>query len=206
MGWTCPRYQGTVDWRQVRASGVTFAFVKATEGGDRVDERFADNWQAARRAGVARGAYHYFYFCRPAVEQAAWFAHHVPNDRTALPPVLDLEWNHRSPSCRQRPEPAAVRREAIVFLQAMSDTYGKRPIIYTTLDFYRQNDLGRIGGADFWLRSVADHPSATYPGQAWTFWQYSGTGVVSGIAGPADLNAFAGSQPQWRAWLSSRSR
>ena len=69
------------------ASGVAFAFIKATEGGDHADDRFADNWAAARAAGMPRGAYHYYYFCRPALEQAAWFMSHVPKDPAALPPV-----------------------------------------------------------------------------------------------------------------------
>ena len=51
-----------------------------------------------------------------------------------------------------------------------------------------------------WLRSVAGHPSAVYPGQRWHFWQYTGTGVVSGIEGPTDLNVFAGSHAQWAAF------
>src|SRR5690606_5867024 len=72
------KWQGDIDWHAVRASGVAFAFIKATEGADHADERFAENWAAARRAGVPRGAYHYYYFCRTAQEQARWFAATVP--------------------------------------------------------------------------------------------------------------------------------
>src|SRR5271168_387517 len=87
------KYQGDIDWNAVRASGVKFAWIKATEGGDRVDEKFAQNWAMAKAAGVPRGAYHFAYWCRPADEQAAWFITNVPNDPSALPPVLDVEWN-----------------------------------------------------------------------------------------------------------------
>ncbi|MFZ1960088.1 MAG: GH25 family lysozyme, partial [Methylovirgula sp.] len=73
------KYQGDIDWNTVRASGVKFAWIKATEGGDYVDEKFAQNWAEAKAAGVPRGAYHFTYWCRPAEEQAAWFTQNVPN-------------------------------------------------------------------------------------------------------------------------------
>jgi lysozyme len=194
------KYQGDIDWRRVHASGVSFAFIKATEGGDHTDDRFAENWAAARAAGVPRGAYHYYYFCRPAEEQAAWFMNHVPKDPAALPPVLDLEWTHKSRTCRYRPDGETVRSEARAFLKAVQRRYGKRPVIYTTVDFYRDNELWRLEGYPFWLRSVAGHPSEVYPDQDWHFWQYTGTGVVDGIEGPTDLNVFAGSFGQMLSW------
>ena len=90
--------QNDIDWEKAKASGVSFAFIKATEGGDLADDRFRENWVAARRAGVPRGAYHFYYFCRPAFEQAAWYIQNVPKEKGALPPVLDMEWNHKSPT------------------------------------------------------------------------------------------------------------
>ena len=37
-------HQGEVDWEAVASDGIGFAYLKATEGGDFVDRRFADNW------------------------------------------------------------------------------------------------------------------------------------------------------------------
>lgn len=194
------RWQGAIDWPQVRASGIAFALIKATEGGDHTDPAFPDNWQGAARAGIPRGAYHFYYWCRPAVEQARWFISHVPRDPAALPPVLDLEWNHRSRNCPYRPDPATVRAEAARFLDILTAHYGQRPVIYTTVDFYRETGIGMLPGTEFWLRSVAGHPSTVYPGQRWTFWQYTGTGRVPGVKGPVDINVFAGSVADWRRW------
>ena len=194
------RYQGAIDWAQVRRAGVSFAYLKATEGGDVLDPTFADNRRGAQRAGLRWGAYHYFYFCRPAADQARWFIRHVPRDSAAMPHVLDMEWNHRSPTCKLRPDGAKVRREARIFLDMLEQHYGRRPILYTTPDFFRDTGIGKLGGTQFWLRSVAGHPSETYPSTKWTFWQYTGTGVVPGIAGPVDINAFFGTHEQWFAW------
>ncbi len=194
------RYQGDVDWALVRASGVSFAYIKATEGGDHDDPKFRDHWNGAGQAGVRRGAYHYFYFCRPAEEQARWFIRHVPRDPDALPHVLDLEWNHLSRTCPKRPDGAIVRAEASKFLDILERHYGKRPVIYTTPDFYRDTGIGQLRGTQFWLRSVAGHPSETYPGARWTFWQYTGTGVVPGVQGQVDINVFAHPPEIWAVW------
>lgn len=194
------RWQGDIDWRSARAAGASFAYIKATEGGDVIDPQFRAHWDGAKKAGVRHGAYHYFYFCRPAAEQARWFIRHVPRDQTALPPVLDMEWNHRSPTCRLRPTGAKVRAEAKQFLDILERHYGLRPVVYTTVDFFQDTRIGQLKNTQFWLRSVAALPRKTYPGQRWTFWQYTGTGVVPGVPTPVDINVFAGTLDEWNSW------
>ena len=116
--------------------------------------------------------------------------------------MLDIEWTH-SKTCPRRPGSAEILREASTFMSILERHYGQRPIVYTTVDFYRDTGIGRLN-AEFWLRSVAGHPRQVYPGQRWTFWQYTGTGSVPGIRGNVDINAFAGSVGDWSAWLSRR--
>ena len=200
------RYQGVIDWQTAARSGVSFAYLKATEGGDGLDPSFATNWQAAAGAGIPRGAFHFFYFCRPAAEQARWFIANVPRSPRALPPVLDMEWTPFSPTCTLRPDAADVRAEAETFLNILERHYGQRPLIYTSPEFFATNQLGRIPRTEFWLRSVADHPANTYPNQAWIFWQYSSTSRVPGVQGPVDTSVFAGSVAAWQAWLAVRSQ
>lgn len=195
------RWQGDINWGQVRGAGISFVMIKATEGGDHSDPMFQRYWREAGAARIPRGAYHYYYFCRSGAEQAAWFIRNVPRERGALPPVIDLEWTN-SRTCPRRPPPHEIKREAEIFMQIVGQHYGQRPLIYTTVDFYKDNQLGTMR-AEFWLRSVADHPRARYPGQRWTFWQYTGTGSVPGIRGDVDLNAFVGSSADWARWLQT---
>jgi lysozyme len=194
------RWQGDIDWRTVRASGVSFAFIKATEGGDFLDPMFKTHLRGAQRAGMRYGAYHYYYFCRPAEEQARWFIKNVPRDDRALPHVLDMEWTPHSKTCTLRPDGATVRAEAKKFLRILEKHYGRRPVIYSTVDFYRDTEIGKLKGTDFWLRSVAAHPRKTYPRSVWAFWQYTGTGIVPGISGNVDINVFRGSPETWAQW------
>lgn len=195
------KYQSDIDWKTTKRGGIAFAFIKATEGGDHLDERFAQNWLNSGKAGVPRSAYHFYFFCRTPVEQARWYIRNVPKDPKALPPVLDMEWNHQSKTCKRKPDPLTVRKEMVTFLNKVQNHYKKKPIVYTTVDFYHDNELHRVKGIQYWLRSVAGHPSDVYPNQKWTFWQYTGTGRVPGIEGNTDINVFAGTPSQWKDWV-----
>jgi lysozyme len=190
-------WQGDIDWQAARAAGVRFTFIKATEGGDHLDPKFLDNWNAAKRAGIARGAYHFVYWCRPASEQALWFMLNVPPDPDALPPVLDVEWNGHSKTC-----PGKVSREDAlakikIMLDAMQAHTGKRPIIYTDPKFHREVLEGELSDYHFWLRSVAAEPEAIYRERSWSFWQFTTTGHVPGVKGRVDRNSFNGTRADW---------
>lgn len=198
------RWQGEIDWAKLRSQGANFAYIKATDGGDHLDPMFRKNWRAAEAAGLKRGAYHFFYWCRTAGEQADWFIRNVPRVEGALPPVIDVEWNGES-RCRKRPSRAKVLEKMQVFMDKLEAHYGQRPIIYTAPDFYADNLKGQFLDYPFWLRSVAAHPSKRYPGRKWVFWQYSGSGLSHGVRGKIDLNAFNGSEQQWRRWVAGRT-
>ena len=205
-GMDAARFQERVDWRRAKAVGIEFAFLKATEGGDLADPKFRDHWSGAARAGIARGAYHFYYFCTDPQVQARWFIRNVPKTRGALPPVLDMEWNPFSPTCQRRPDAATVRAEMRTWLNIVETHYGQRPIIYTTPGFYEDAGLSRLKGYDYWLRSTAKTPAQAFPGQRWRFWQYTSTGTLPGTPGDIDINAFNGSRAAWEAWLAENAR
>lgn len=192
------KYQGPIDWAAVRADGVDFVYIKATEGGDRVDDLFRQHWDGARAAGVAHGAYHFWYHCRPGIEQARWFIANVPKDDTALPAVLDMEWTPFSPTCTERPESPVLHAEMRDFLTAVEAHYGKRPMIYTSVDFHADRMVGAFTDHHIWVRSVAGHPRTRYGDRKWHVWQYTATGSVAGVTGEVDRNIFFGSADQFR--------
>ncbi|WP_342586294.1 glycoside hydrolase family 25 protein [Methylobrevis pamukkalensis] len=197
------KYQGDIEWHQVKAADIEFAFIKATEGGDHSDTRFEDNWYGAKAAGVRRGAYHFYYFCRTPEEQAAWFIQNVPYDPTALPPVLDMEWYHDSKTCKRIPTRAEIHQEMRTFLTIVERYYGKRPIIYVTVDFHRDRLVGAFNDYPIWVRSVAGHPTIRYGDRDWTMWQYTATGRVPGIRGNVDRNTFDGSKKDFARFLAA---
>lgn len=196
-------WQQEIDWKTLRTQGANFAFIKATEGGKHVDRLFRRNWNEARKAGIPRGAYHFFYWCRAASEQADWFIRNVPKEPGALPPVLDVEWYGNKGSCPKKPPRATVLKKMKVFSDRIEAHYGVKPIIYTTPDFYEDNLQGQFTDHSFWLRSVAAHPRERYPNRPFAFWQYSGTGTAKrGVETKIDLNVFNGTEEGWHNWLA----
>jgi lysozyme len=196
------RYQENVDFHQAFRSGIHFVFMKATEGKDYIDPNFRVNWQRARDAGMPRGAYHFMTWCSLASEQAVWFAQNVPYDPSALPPVLDLEWNNHS-SCKTKPSRADALEKIRYMLEAMERHTGKLPIIYTDMNFHRDILEGEYFPNAFWLRSTAAEPHERYKNRTWTFWQWTQTGVVRGVWGEVDRNAFYGNQNDWLMFLQT---
>jgi lysozyme len=197
------KWQGEVDWASLRQAGTKFAFIKATEGGDHIDSKFHENWQAARRAGVPRGAYHFVYWCRPAHEQAAWFKRNVPADPDALPPVLDVEWNGQSVNCPKKVPREQALAMIDLMLREMEAHTGKRPIIYTDITFHKEILEGEFNDHPYWIRSTAAEPHVRYNNRRWTFWQFTTTGRVPGVKGDVDRNAFYGTDNQWRMFVAS---
>ncbi|AUO08533.1 glycoside hydrolase family 25 protein [Paenibacillus jamilae] len=95
------RYQGKIDWKAVKASGISFAFLKASQGKSYRDKTFIGNAQAARAVGVLVGAYHYLDDSAKTPEdarkEAANFVSAINSAEGIaafdLPPVMDYESN-----------------------------------------------------------------------------------------------------------------
>jgi lysozyme len=186
------RHQGEIDWARVAASGqVDFVYVKATEGRDWTDPAFARNWREAGKAGIRRGAYHFFTFRSSGAEQARHFIATVPKEPGALPPAVDLEFYGNSP---RRPPVGEFRRELETFLARLRDHYGTEPVVYTMHEFHRVY-LKDHPTPRLWMREVAGRPSG-FARDRWLFWQYSAFGSVPGINGPVDQNLFRGTRAE----------
>ncbi len=195
-------HQGGIDWRALRASGVRFAYIKATEGAHFRDPRFAENWRRSGEAGVLRGAYHFLSLCKTGAEQAANFIAAVPDEAGSLPHALDAEQMQACSGGRRVADPVA---EIVAFLDATEKRFGRRPVIYTTREFYGAHlrsaqRAGRLDKERFWLRSL--HWPPRFGGKPWTLWQYHNRGTRPGIHGPVDLNAFNGSAAEFERFGS----
>jgi len=200
QGMDVARYQGVVDFQKAYAAGVHFVYMKSTEGDDYVDPAFRQNWARARAAGMAHGAYHFMTWCSTAADQAKWFVRNVPADQDALPPVLDLEWNHDS-SCKKKWDKADVLEKIRVMLKAMERHTGKLPIIYTDVTFNHDILEGEHFDNAFWVRSTAAEPPARYGNRQWMMWQWTQTGTLNGVVGEVDRNVFYGSEDDWTVFL-----
>lgn len=188
-------HQGEINWPAV-AANVSFAYIKATEGGDFRDRRFIENWRAAKAAGIVRGAYHFYTLCRAADLQAANFSAVVPREAGMLPPALDLEFGG---NCPARPTVDAVKAELAVFSDAVFSSYGVRPVLYVTREFLKAYGTALPSHSGLWIRSIAWAP---YRSEGpWVFWQYHNRGSVGGISGPVDRNVFHADKSAFAGFL-----
>ena len=172
-----------------REPGMRFAFIKATEGRSWEDPYFDQNWKLAQRAGLARGAYHFYRPNRDAAQQANFYAATVALAPGDLPPVLDVEkTDGRSAEI--------IRAGVKTWLRLVGRRYGVRPILYTNHDFYVRYFAGHFDDYPLWLA----HYEVRQPrvgADRWTFWQHSDEALVPGIRGFVDGNVFGGSAQEF---------
>jgi len=191
-------WQGPIDWFQVAAAGKRYAFIKASEDIDFVDWTYQTNRFGAKAAGLFVGAYH---FARPSrtpgdaeaeadnfIATAGWMS-------GELTPVLDLEVTGGLNQYE-------LQAWTMAFLQRVYDRTGVRPLIYTSPTFWRNsmgdtnwfalNGYGVLWIAHWTTASAPSTPAGNWGGLGWTFWQYTSSGSVAGIAGRVDLNRYNG--------------
>ncbi|GAC1439958.1 MAG: hypothetical protein NVSMB55_02990 [Mycobacteriales bacterium] len=186
-----------IHWQQAADSGAAFAFIKATEGTTYRNRFFADDYASAHRAGLVRSAYHY---ARPQVnlatarDQADFFVKTagVPSAKGDLPLTLDIE------------EAGGLTSRALI---AWTHTFvdevralTSRPVIIYTYPYFWQHamaDTTDFANLPLWIASYrSGGPKQPLPGgwSRWTFWQYTASGRITGIAASVDRSRFAGSQ------------
>lgn len=184
------RHQGRINWPQVAASGITWAYCKASEGVGYTDPTYAENVDGARRAGIRVGAYHY---CRPsgpypatdAAREVSWFADQHPHPGALdLTPALDIEETDLD-----RKDTA---RWLTVAVENLRERGPARPVVYCSpgwfnaaVEAYRWQNV-----ADLWVAHWTGEDRPTLPNgwDRWIFWQYTSLGRVDGVSGRVDRN------------------
>ena len=176
-------HQGQIEWTAVASDGIDLAYIKATEGGDFVDDRFEENWQGAETAGLARGAYHFFTLCTSGRLQADNFLEVAPPDPGALAPAVDLEL---AGNCSDRPPAATVEKELDDFMTRIEAAWDKQLLLYLGNDWEAEYPTRDRLDRPLWLRRFFFRPQGE-----WAIWQLHGYAQVDGVDGQVDLNVVA---------------
>lgn len=176
-------HQGDIDWDAVADDNISFAYIKATEGGDFVDSRFGLNWDQAGAAGLERGPYHFFTACTLGSLQADNFLRFAPPDKTSLPPAVDLEMGG---NCVNYPSADVVANELDIFLRLIEEAWGRKPLIYMMDGWEEQFPTDHRLDHDMWRRGLPFRPS-----EDWFIWQLPPYAKVNGVNGRVDLNVMA---------------
>ena len=182
-------YQGLVDWNAAAADGVSFAFVRigyrgSTEGGLFADERFEENLQGAREAGVERGVYFFSQATSvaEAQEEAAFVLSLLDYRELEYPVVFDYEFVDGTRVSHVDSETATDC--AVAFCEAIRDG-GYTPMVYGNAYDLDRLYLSELSDYDFWLAEYGGLPEYT---ESYVIWQYTSEGAVAGIGSGVDLN------------------
>jgi lysozyme len=191
-------HQQNINWdlvesMQVKKIKIGFAFIKATEGIGRVDSRYNYNWTKAKQKNMSRGAYHFFLATKSGKLQAQNFIDVVSLKKGDLPPVLDVEQTYGV-----RTE--QLRKEVKAFLETVENYYGVKPIIYTNVDFYRQQLGSGFDEYPLWAAHYLEQQNPRID-RSWIFWQHSERGHVNGILTNVDFNVFNGDSASFQKLL-----
>lgn len=184
-------HQGDIDMDTLKAQGIEFVFIKATEGSSHVDSRFAENWANAQASGLPAGAYHFFSFDSPGETQAANFIATVPAYDGMLVPVVDVEWYADKKD--NPPDKEDMVRELTAFVEAIEATYGVKPMIYAGNDMWEGFLKDSFSNYRLWASSLHS-PYWLFWKDDWSVLQYSDIGELAGYSGHEqyiDLDALA---------------
>ncbi|MFC3335549.1 glycoside hydrolase family 25 protein [Flavobacterium palustre] len=192
IGIDVSEYQDEINWDEVRTlendNELSFVFIRATVGNDRLDKRFRENWLNAKENHLIRGAYHYYRPNENSLEQAELFIKTVRLQKGDLPPVLDIE---------KLPENQSVERLKIGlrrWLIAVEEHYKVKPIIYTGESYYDDFLKEEFSDYLFWIANYNFYREKME--EDWLFWQFTEKASVSGIKGNVDVNIFNGDLQQ----------
>ncbi|MEC0370902.1 glycoside hydrolase family 25 protein [Paenibacillus chibensis] len=198
-------HQGVINWAKVAASGISFAFIKATQNS--MDPQFLANVKGAKAAGLLIGAYHYLDDKVTTVDMARAAAQTFFKAIVAaggvdvfdLPFVLDYESNENKLTA------LAITAIAKAFMEEVQRYTGRVPMLYTYPEFIK--NFSGLTKYPLWIARYSNQVPVDASGwRRWEFWQYSDGSVggmlptggrsVPGIAGPVDLNEFDGTVEQ----------
>lgn len=146
-------HQGKINWKKVKEENkYEFVFMKATEGSDYIDDRFAYNWREAKKQKFLTGAYHFFSMQSSGMEQANHFKRIVPVHSNSLPPVIDVE-------IKLYHDKKKVRENLQAMIEGLERTYRVKPIIYVTYSTYRTYIEHSFSDNIIWIRDIWKYPS-----------------------------------------------
>jgi len=178
------------DWASYQSTtpdttGLSFVFLKVTEGLNYVNPKYVAQKQWAAKHGLVIGMYHYPHMHNNPDREAEFF---IANAGIQDGNIVVLDWegydaNNRnvSPS-----EQLAYKEEYLRFLKSKLPN---NPVgLYCNVDYWTRIDKDSHAGDFLWIATAnkpAGHPGIT---SKWVFHQYGASGVDKDYANFSDKN------------------
>ena len=177
-------YQGQVFWEVIgENSKMAYVYIKASEGGDRIDPRYERNIQLAHQYGLKVGSYHFFRPKTNLTKQLENFMTQCrPGDQDLIP-MIDVE-------TKSGLSTSEFRDSLTKFITLVEEAYKQKPLIYTFTNFYNAHMQGAIDGYPLMIAQYNAVEPELKDGRDITMWQYTGKGRINGINGFVDKSRF----------------
>lgn len=192
-------YNGNINWNAVKASGINDVIIRVGYRGwgtGRIvkDNRFDQNVQGARAAGLNVGAYFVTQAINTAeaVEEASFIVQEAIMNGLNLPLAIDVEWAGSGSEQGRGNYLSAGERTAVI--NAFCGTVwnaGRVPMVYANKTWFNSyiNSPAIVPYAEIWVAQYADIDETTYGGR-YDMWQFRSDGSVNGINGNVDMSAY----------------
>ncbi|MBQ2280375.1 MAG: hypothetical protein II246_04290 [Ruminococcus sp.] len=178
-------WQGSIDFDKVKKSGIDYVILRAGYGRelDQIDNRFVENYEKAKAAGLKVGAYWFSYSesVDEAFKEAEACLYCLGGRKLDMPLYYDLEID----SVMERMTKSEYTQMALNFCSVI-ESAGYRPGIYSSVSVYQTKlDHSRLlrDGISVWNAHWSERCTIECD-----VWQYSENGSVSGIYGDVDMN------------------
>lgn len=185
------QYQTEIDWEQVKADGIEFAFIRVgyrgyVSGELDLDACFSSHLEGALAAGLDVGVYFFSQALTPeeAEEEANYVLEQIDGYAITYPIVFD--WEEVQAQARtDEMNMLMLTSCAEAFCQTIEKAGYRSGIYFNQAYGYQQFNLVSLKEYEFWLAEYSLTPSFAYDFQ---IWQYTNEGKVPGIDGDVDLN------------------
>ena len=179
-------YQGEVFWETVGDNTkMAYVYLKATEGGDRIDHMYEQNIHLAHHYGLKVGSYHFF---RPKTQLARQLSNFTAQCRPGqqdLIPMIDIETTGGLST-------EAFCDSLFKFLAMVEETFRQKPLLYTGTNFYNRHLAGKLGDYKLMIAQYTAQEPVLNDGKDYILWQYTGKGHINGVNGYVDKSRFMG--------------
>ena len=184
------KFQGSINWSQVKASGVDFAIIRVGyrgygSGALVEDSQFRANIQGASSAGIPVGLYFYSQAVNEeeAVEEASMVLSLCGGYRLNYPIYYDTEHvaGGRANGISRETRTAC----AVAFCETIRNAGYSAGVYSYASWFYNSLSYANISKYSIWIAQYRDTLDFKY---SYKIWQYSSKGRVPGISANVDMN------------------
>ncbi len=186
------KYQGNINWNQVKASGVEFAIIRVGyrgygSGALVEDPTFRQNIRGATAAGLKVGLYFYSQAVNEAeaVEEASMVLRLCSGYNISYPIYFDTEKVAGDTGRADNISRSQRTANAVAFCETIRNA-GYRAGVYSYASwFYNQLNIANISQYSIWIAQYRDNLTFDYN---YDIWQYTSSGQVPGIPARVDMN------------------